>query len=136
MDKACPVILRKTNRKIEVLSFQHPTAGKQIIKGTIENGETLAQACQRELREESGIMAQAQDYLGSMRSAYNSKVWGFYRMAYAGTLPDQWQHYSNDDGGQLLTFFWQPLLAPMDKTWHPVFQETVDFIKTSIPTGA
>ena len=46
MNKACPVILRvNQNNELEILAFKHPMAGNQLVKGTIEDGETLEQAC-------------------------------------------------------------------------------------------
>ncbi len=57
MNKACPIVLREFNGTIEVLGFIHPLAGKQLVKGTIEAGESIEQACIRELKEESGICA-------------------------------------------------------------------------------
>ena len=55
-NKACPVLLRSTAAGVELLSFLHPKAGKQIIKGTIEPGEEATAAALRELGEESGII--------------------------------------------------------------------------------
>ncbi len=34
IDKVCPVVLRKQNQ--EILLFQHPLAGIQLVKGTVE----------------------------------------------------------------------------------------------------
>ncbi|WP_272972120.1 NUDIX domain-containing protein [Comamonas terrigena] len=54
--KACPVVIRGLGT-IEILAFEHPLAGLQLVKGTIEPGETSAAAALRELREESGLHA-------------------------------------------------------------------------------
>ena len=56
MNKVCPVILRKNNNTLEILLFKHPTAGIQLVKGTIEKSEPVFQAAIRELYEESGIV--------------------------------------------------------------------------------
>jgi hypothetical protein len=37
-NKACPVILRRRNQ-LEILLFEHPLAGVQLVKGTIERSE-------------------------------------------------------------------------------------------------
>ena len=58
-DKACPVVLRSTQGKCEILAFCHPLAGHQFVKGTVEAGETPAAAALRELYKEAGITAQA-----------------------------------------------------------------------------
>ena len=53
-NKACPVVLR-TRGSREILVFEHPLAGIQLVKGTIELGESPEAAALRELGEESGI---------------------------------------------------------------------------------
>ncbi|WP_432767542.1 NUDIX domain-containing protein [Pseudomonas frederiksbergensis] len=55
-NKACPVILSSIPGT-HILLFRHPIAGVQLVKGTIEIGETPAQTALRELSEESGIEA-------------------------------------------------------------------------------
>ncbi|MBV9701908.1 MAG: NUDIX domain-containing protein, partial [Methylobacteriaceae bacterium] len=49
--KACPVVLRRRPRGLEILVFGHPTEATQLVKGTIEHGEAPASAALRELRE-------------------------------------------------------------------------------------
>ncbi|MBU1880260.1 MAG: NUDIX domain-containing protein, partial [Chloroflexi bacterium] len=39
----------------ELLLFQHPYAGVQVPAGTVEDGETPAQAALREAAEETGL---------------------------------------------------------------------------------
>ena len=53
--KACPVVLRRTADRIEILAFRHPLAGCQLVKGTIEVEETIQHAAERELHEETGV---------------------------------------------------------------------------------
>ena len=55
--KACPVIMQQRDRRRYVLAFNHPTAGKQFVKGTIEAGESPLDGAIRELKEESGLDA-------------------------------------------------------------------------------
>jgi len=47
--KACPIVVRLQNGKPEILAFNHPSAGRQFVKGTIETGENrnhpVATAC-------------------------------------------------------------------------------------------
>lgn len=59
VDKVCPVVLRQGNEGTEILVFRHPLAGVQLVKGTREAGESIAQAALRELAEESGITSGA-----------------------------------------------------------------------------
>jgi 8-oxo-dGTP pyrophosphatase MutT (NUDIX family) len=75
--KACPVILRRTAARIEVLAFRHPLAGYQLVKGTIEPAETIQDAAERELLEESGIIGAAIDYLGTAQMIEPDQEWHF-----------------------------------------------------------
>ncbi|WP_374834663.1 NUDIX domain-containing protein [Paenochrobactrum pullorum] len=54
IEKACPVVFRTSRHGLEVLAFIHPLAGKQFVKGTVEDAETARYAAEQELREESG----------------------------------------------------------------------------------
>lgn len=53
--KAVPIVLRQGPSGSEVLLFIHPLAGVQLVKGTVEPGESVNEAAIRELAEESGI---------------------------------------------------------------------------------
>ena len=106
MNKACPVVLRNSPNGIELLVFRHPLAGIQVVKGTIEAGETLEAACERELFEEAGILAMAKQFLSRWEAPYENQVWGFCLMNVPMDLPDSWIHYTQDDGGHEFSFFW------------------------------
>ncbi len=132
MNKACPVVLRKVNDEIEILVFSHPLAGNQLVKGTIERSELLEQACVRELEEESGLSARPLELLGEWESGFDSQVWGFYLMEYSEPLPDSWEYLTKDDGGHLFQFFWQPLHAELEGSWHSLFVGALSFIKQAL----
>jgi hypothetical protein len=36
MKKACPIVLHNRNNHQEILVFNHPLAGSQLVKGTVE----------------------------------------------------------------------------------------------------
>lgn len=57
-DKACPVVLR-SRETLEILAFEHPLAGLQLVKGSVEPGESTDMAAVRELMEEAGIQSEA-----------------------------------------------------------------------------
>lgn len=61
MDKACPVVIRPER---QILAFQHPRAGLQLVKGGVEPNEHPAKAAERELSEESGLILSAIRDLG------------------------------------------------------------------------
>lgn len=129
MNKACPVVLRTISENIEILAFQHPLAGKQLVKGTIEPGESLQAACIRELYEEAGLTATCAQCFGPWESTEPNQTWGFCRMACSGPLPDRWDHYTQDDGGHIFQFFWQSLDEQLDDDWHPLFVGAIDYIR-------
>ena len=51
-NKVCPVVFRRVDSVVEVLAFEHPVAGYQLVKGTVESGESIETAALRELAEE------------------------------------------------------------------------------------
>jgi 8-oxo-dGTP pyrophosphatase MutT (NUDIX family) len=53
--KVCPIVLRERAGSRQILVFRHPSAGVQLVKGGLENGEEPAEGALRELAEESGI---------------------------------------------------------------------------------
>lgn len=58
-DKVYAYILRKSNAGSQLLAFEHvdfPEAGIQVPGGTVESGETLFTAVQREVAEETGLL--------------------------------------------------------------------------------
>ncbi len=132
MNKACPILLRHNHGRTEVLAFIHPLAGKQLVKGSIEAGETLEQACARELFEEAGVAATAHEYLGNWHSGYERQVWGFYVMTATEVLPDRWDFYTQDDGGHVFKFFWQPLEETPGPAWHSLYIGALDYLKSAL----
>ena len=133
--KACPVVLRPRSSGIELLAFRHPLAGCQLVKGTIEPGETLPDACRRELHEESGLQASAAQFLGRWEAGFEGQIWGFYLMRLAGQAPDSWDHFTTDGGGHVFSFFWHPLDSPPGHEWHLHFQQAVAFIKQQLTSN-
>jgi 8-oxo-dGTP pyrophosphatase MutT (NUDIX family) len=98
-NKVCPVVLRKTDHVVEILAFAHPLAGNQLVKGTIEPGESIQDAALRELSEESGIEALINRDLGVWSSDFDNQVWAFVECAPIRICPDSWTHHAPDDGG-------------------------------------
>ncbi|WP_342624943.1 NUDIX hydrolase [Pseudomonas alkylphenolica] len=121
-NKACPVILRRSPGRPRILLFQHPLAGVQLVKGTIETGETPAQAALRELKEESGIdSVKAVSDLGCWDAGHLDQIWSFQLCEPQAVLPDQWAHNTLDDHGHTFRFFWAPLDDLPFALCHPVF---------------
>lgn len=104
IDKVCPVVLRKQNQ--ELLLFQHPLAGIQLVKGTVETfDESYITAAKRELAEESGIThVISARYLCSWDSGFQNQAWHFV-LCECADLEDSWTFHTKDDGGHDFAFF-------------------------------
>jgi ADP-ribose pyrophosphatase YjhB (NUDIX family) len=129
--KACPVIIRKTDRGVEILAFRHPAAGCQLVKGTIEDAELVLHAAERELLEESGVAGRAIAYLGAVHMTATEQEWHFVLCQVprqAGPLPETRTHWTSDGGGLEFEFFWHPLGQETDESWHPIFRDALAFI--------
>jgi len=132
-NKVCPVLLRRVGSAPEVLAFEHPEAGYQLIKGSIESGESIEVAALRELAEESGIEhAVVTRNLGIWHSDFEGQVWEFIECAPIQVLPESWVHLVSDDGGHAFRFFWHPLSAPVPgDLWHALFRDALTFIRVA-----
>lgn len=125
--KACAVVLSEGR----LLVFRHPTAGVQIVKGTIEPGETAEAAARRELAEESGLGATGARICGRLDQA-EGPAWHMVRCTVEGPLPDRWVHRCADDGGLDLAFFWHPLAATATPDWHPPFRHALRWLQDAL----
>lgn len=104
-NKACPVILSSIPGA-HILLFRHPIAGVQLVKGTIEKGETPAQTALRELSEESGIAAASVvSDMGCWDAGHLDQIWSFQLCFTQAPLPEQWTHLTLDDHGHSFSFF-------------------------------
>ena len=117
--KACPCVV--VNHRI--LCFEHPYAGNQIPKGTVEVGESIEQATLRELYEESGIReARIADKIGELDWVITAGTttftkdehqrWHLYLVAPEKELLENWTHQadgSQAEEGLVFRYFWQSL---------------------------
>jgi 8-oxo-dGTP pyrophosphatase MutT (NUDIX family) len=104
VDKACPVLIRR-RATLEILAFAHPLAGLQLVKGSVEPGESSAAAAVRELLEEAGIHGTVTADLGEWYSTATGHTWAFHQCEVGYKLPDAWRHFAADDGGHQFSFF-------------------------------
>jgi 8-oxo-dGTP pyrophosphatase MutT (NUDIX family) len=133
--KVVPVLMREKRGVREILAFRHPKAGLQIVKGTLEAVETLEAAALRELAEESGITgARVVRALGASVDIVEGQQWAFL-LCEAGEQPARWLYSTADDGGLILSFFWQPLGEPLVGDWHVSFVRALDFVRERIRPG-
>ena len=128
-DKACPVVFRDSSLR-QILAFEHPTEGAQIIKGSIESGEDARTAALRELAEESGLttLAIARD-LGTWNPGYGGHLWSLHLCTYSPQLPETWTHFCADDGGVLLKFFWHDMHTEPGNSWAPQYRRALAEIR-------
>lgn len=132
MNKACPVVVRNREDQFEVLVFRHPIAGIQLVKGTVEPGESSRSASERELEEEAGIKLKAEHLLLEWRRNPGDSTWAIWLMEQGDHLPNCWDHYCEDDGGRLFHYFWHPLSLSTDSEWHPVFVDALTAIRETL----
>jgi 8-oxo-dGTP pyrophosphatase MutT (NUDIX family) len=131
-NKACPVILSSIADP-RILLFRHPLAGVQLVKGTIEPGETPAEAALRELSEESGIVdASVVSDLGCWNAEHLEQVWSFQLCHAQAPLPEQWTHQTLDDHGHAFSFFWAPLDKLPIADCHPVFRRALRHLTATL----
>ena len=128
--KAVPLVTR--HDRSEVLAFQHPLAGRQLVKGTIEAGEPAKSAAVRELFEESGLRLESFAFLAASQEIVRGQEWVFYHHAATG-LPERWVHHCADDGGHDFQFFWHQMAAKPEG-WHPVFKAVLQYVQAKMVT--
>jgi len=130
-NKVCPLVFRRVDQILEILVFEHPLAGYQLVKGTIEPGESIELSALRELEEESGIKsAHVTRHLGVWNSGFEGQIWAFVECTPNQPCPDSWIHQTADDGGRAFRLFWHPLFGHVNvNEWHPVFQRALELIQ-------
>ncbi len=110
-------ILREYQGKDELLIFAHrdyPAAGLQVPAGTVEEGEELEAAVQREVLEESGLedfseihYVGIQDFIHEGRSEIPHR--SFYLLIYSGKSPREFSFEvkgSGTDRGLVFNYSW------------------------------
>jgi 8-oxo-dGTP pyrophosphatase MutT (NUDIX family) len=129
VDKVCPVVFRDPSMR-QILAFEHPREGVQLVKGGIEPGETVRAAALRELEEESGLAETGiLEDLGTLDSGDDGHVWSLQLCAFPRNLPETWTHHCPDDGGEDYRFFWHDLHQSPAANWKPQFQRALAAIR-------
>lgn len=136
-DKACPVLLRRREGRLQILAFRHPLAGPQLVKGTVEEDEEARVTVLRELAEESGIDdARLIEPLGQLILGGERQRWHIFLCGVTRSLPDDWVHYTTDGGGHNFAFFWHDLDAMPGDDWYPSFRTALGFIRRRLAERA
>jgi 8-oxo-dGTP pyrophosphatase MutT (NUDIX family) len=98
-------MLRSIEPAHEILAFERPLAGHQLVQGSIEAGESIEAAALRELAEQAGLKGvHATRRLGTWESGWHGQVWAFVLCESAERLPESWLHHAADDGGHDFRF--------------------------------
>lgn len=133
--KAVPIVLRGQGESTEILVFEHPRAGTQLVKGTIEPGELPSQAALRELEEESGIEATRLTRELGVWPSPKGHPWHFYEVSVGDPLPERWEHFTKDGGGKIFRFRWHRLADEPRESWHPIHREALEFVRAALRRG-
>ena len=129
VQKVCPVVLRETTGRRQLLVFRHPLAGTQLVKGMLEAGERPEEALLRELAEESGIeRAEVVDKLGEMDLDAAYQRWHLYLCRPTEALPEA-RDFFTADGGLTFHFFWRDLDAEPEGSWHESFVKALEIVQ-------
>ena len=129
VSKVCPVVFRDASMQ-QILAFEHPRAGVQLVKGFIEPGESVRAAALRELQEESGIedTGVMQD-LGAFESGHRGYVWSLQLCTFPHKLPETWTHHCANDGGYDFRFFWHDVNQDPGESWRPHYRRALEAIR-------
>lgn len=143
--KAAACVVRTGGRGPELLVFRHPLAGVQIPKGSIESGETAAEAAVRELAEESGVReGRALRQVGKHEFEVGEdttdagprerQVWHTFLMAAEAEQRDSWSRQasgSETEASLVFEFFWLPF-ADARTVVEPRYVPSIDFVAAAI----
>ena len=129
--KVCPLVFRNVGCTRELLLFEHPLAGVQLVKGTLElTDASIENAALRELREESGLSnVLSTKYLGSWESGFQNQLWHFVLCEIQQSLPNNWSFYTQDDGGHEFDFFWYQVGDKPKFKYHKVFFDAIEQVE-------
>jgi len=140
--KAVAAVLRTGETGREILVFQHPLAGVQLPKGTIEENEGTEAAALRELEEESGLALNCnpmiigkwtrivQDGRGQ-EDPLEINEWHVAILQTSADLPNRWVHGAKGspaEEGLLFEFYWLPVDQDLPASLHPLFEDVARMI--------
>ncbi|MFT4266635.1 MAG: NUDIX domain-containing protein [Xenophilus sp.] len=142
--KACACLVDGRGR---LLVFDHPAdGGMQLVKGTIEPGETPEAAVRRELLEESGLVFDGPlEPLGTLerfcgagiegnRHSHNQR-WHLFLMRWTGApLPEAFTHTAHgspEEDGLVFAFRWLPPSDALDG-FAPPYRQAIERVRAAL----
>jgi 8-oxo-dGTP pyrophosphatase MutT (NUDIX family) len=129
IDKVCPVVFRDASMR-QILAFEHPRRGVQLVKGGLEPGENVRAAALRELEEESGIgdSGVVAD-LGTWESGHRGQVWSLQLCTFPRPMPESWTHHCAEDGGYDFRLFWHDMDQAPGEGWKEHYRRALEAIR-------
>jgi 8-oxo-dGTP pyrophosphatase MutT (NUDIX family) len=135
IEKAVVAVVRTVDGRPELLAFDHPHAGTQLPKRTIEPDESIAAAALRELEEESGLtLAGEPTFIGTWERKLQDGIegdraphlhpWHLSLLEVPPGLPDNWSHRatgSPEEEGLIFQYRWVAVDADLPCKLHPLF---------------
>jgi 8-oxo-dGTP pyrophosphatase MutT (NUDIX family) len=133
--KVCACVVRQGDDGPEVLVFDHPSAGTQLPKGTLEPHEDPADGVLRELAEETGVgSVELVDRFGHWvriagagpdeQGAMQRHEWELFLLRPTAELPTSWTHAavgSAAEVGKMFRCRWVPVDDSLTTALHPLF---------------
>jgi 8-oxo-dGTP pyrophosphatase MutT (NUDIX family) len=149
VDKAVVAATRSRNGTTQLLVFDHPHAGTQIVKGTVEPGEKLQAAVVREMEEESGIVLVSAGHLigvwdrtvgGGPNEDGPIEVnrWHVFHCQIPADCDSTWNHIAKGspvEEGVVFSFRWLEATDALPSLLHPLFGPVATMIATHVATG-
>jgi 8-oxo-dGTP pyrophosphatase MutT (NUDIX family) len=144
--KAVACVVRGAPPRAEILVFDHPVAGTQIPKGTMDEGEGVVDAALRELHEESGVrdvvpvgvVGEWARHVGAGPGEDGPPErhdWIVVLMRPAAPLPDAWSHVavgSPEEEGLVFRYRWVPVDADLAGRLHPLFADVARIVTGAV----
>jgi 8-oxo-dGTP pyrophosphatase MutT (NUDIX family) len=139
--KLCACLVREGSAGPELLVFDHPQAGTQIPKGTLEEGESHREGVLRELAEETGVRdVEIVRSVGTWRrrpvveGRPELHTWEVFELRPTAPLADEWIHPcegSEAERGLMLRCHWIALDLFALEALHPVFGHVIEMLLTT-----
>ncbi len=149
LHKAVACVVRPSASAVgghELLVFDHPVAGTQVPKGTMDPGEGVTDAARRELLEESGV-SEVRDarILGSWMRRIGAgpredgraefHLWHIVLLHAARELPDAWNHTAHgspEEDGLVFAYRWVQIDDDLPSRLHPLFANVAAFVVADV----
>ncbi len=133
--KVCACVVRQGGGGPEVLVFDHPSAGTQLPKGTLEPNEDATDGVLRELAEETGVVSV--DLVAQFgrwvrfagagpdeKGAMERHEWELFLLRPTSPLPASWTHAavgSAEESGKMFRCRWVTVEDDLSGELHPLF---------------